>query len=99
LGHRPWLASEAEEDLIDGIYCSACGAKLEEAPTLLPDQRPPCPACGSLARRFEQVITDPIPLSDGGTATDALSVAKTDDSATIAHAQTPRWPSRRTMRP
>jgi hypothetical protein len=72
---------------MDGIYCNTCGAKLEEAPTLLPDQRPPCPACGSLARRFEQVITDQIALSDSGTATDTLSVTKTDGPATIAHAQ------------
>jgi len=41
---------------LDGIYCNTCGAKLDEAPTLLPDQRPPCPACGSLARRFEQTV-------------------------------------------
>lgn len=73
---------------MDGIYCNACGAKLDEAPTLLPDQRPPCPRCGSLARRFEQAITDQIGLSDGGTATNALSVTKTDGSATIAYAQT-----------
>jgi hypothetical protein len=77
---------------MDGIYCGGCGAKLKEAPTLLPDQRPPCPACGSLARRFEQDITDQITLSDGGTATDAVSVTKTDGPATIAHAQT-AWPS------
>jgi hypothetical protein len=44
-------------------------------------------ACGSLARRFEQLITDQIALSNGGTATDALSVTKTDGSATIAHAE------------
>jgi hypothetical protein len=42
---------------LDGIFCNNCGAKLDEAPTLLPDQRPPCPQCGSLARRFEQTIT------------------------------------------
>jgi hypothetical protein len=67
---------------MDGIYCNACGAKLDEAPTLLPHQRPPCPRCGSLARRFEQEVTDTVVLSDGGTASDALSVAKT-----IAHAE------------
>jgi hypothetical protein len=70
------------------IFCNGCGALLEEAPTLLPDQRPPCPRCGSLARRFEQEVTDQIPLFDSGTATDALSVTKTDGSATIAYAQT-----------
>jgi hypothetical protein len=72
---------------LDGIFCDDCGAKLDEAPTLLPDQRPPCPRCGSLARRFEQTITNTVVLSDGGTATDALNVAKADGPATIAHAQ------------
>jgi hypothetical protein len=60
---------------MDSIFCGDCGMGLDEAPTLLPDQRPPCPQCGSLARRFEQDITDRIALSDGGTAT-------------IVHAQT-----------
>jgi hypothetical protein len=73
---------------MDGIYCDDCGAGLDEAPTLIPDQRPPCPRCGSLARRFEQDIADLITISDGGTATDALSVTKTDGSDTIVHAQT-----------
>lgn len=41
---------------MDGIYCNNCGAKLDEAPTLLPEQRPPCPNCGSLARRFQQTV-------------------------------------------
>ena len=44
----------------DGIFCNDCGAELDEAPTLLPDQRPPCPRCGSLARWFEQDITEQI---------------------------------------
>jgi hypothetical protein len=39
-----------------GIFCNNCGAKLDEAPTLLPDQRPPCPRCGSLARRITQTV-------------------------------------------
>jgi hypothetical protein len=73
---------------MDGIYCNDCGTELDEAPTLLPDQRPPCPQCGSLGRRFEQDITDRIALSDGGTATDALSVTRTDGSTTNVHAQT-----------
>lgn len=72
---------------MDGIYCADCGAQQDEAPTLLPNRRPPCPRCGSLARRFEQDITDQIALSDSGTATDTLSVTKTDGAATIAHAQ------------
>jgi len=72
---------------MDGIYCADCGAKQDEAPTLLPNRRPPCPRCGSLARRFEKDIADQIALSDSGTATDTLSVTKTDGAATIAHAQ------------
>jgi len=71
---------------VDGIYCNNCGAELDESPTLLPDRRPPCPRCGSLARRFKQEISDTVVLSDSGTASDALRVAKTDGPATIAHA-------------
>jgi hypothetical protein len=28
---------------MDGIHCNDCGAELDEAPTLLPDQRQPAP--------------------------------------------------------
>jgi cytoskeletal protein RodZ len=72
---------------MSGIHCNNCGAELDEAPTLLPDRRPPCPRCGSLARRFEQEVTNTVALSDGGTATDALSVVEPNGSATIAHAE------------
>ena len=41
---------------MNGIFCNHCGARLDEAPTLLPDQRPPCPTCGSQSRRFEETI-------------------------------------------
>jgi hypothetical protein len=47
---------------MDGIFCNNCGAELDEAPTLLPEQRPPCPNCGSLARRFERTISDSITI-------------------------------------
>jgi hypothetical protein len=67
---------------MSGIHCNNCGAELDEAPTLLPDRRPPCPRCGSLARRIEREVTNMVALSDGGTASDTLSVAKT-----IAHAE------------
>jgi hypothetical protein len=53
---------------MDAIFCGGCGAKLEEAPTLLPDQWLPCPPCGSLARQFEQDVNDQIARSDRGTA-------------------------------
>jgi hypothetical protein len=41
---------------MDGIYCNECGVELDEASTLLPEQRSPCPSCGSLARRFEKTL-------------------------------------------
>jgi hypothetical protein len=59
---------------MDGIYCNACGAKLNEDPTLLPDQRPPCPHCDSLSRRFERTITSSLSMSDSGTGTDTIVV-------------------------
>ena len=64
---------------MDGIFCNNCGAELDEAPTLLPDQRQPCPNCGSLARRFDATasVTSSMVLSDGGTASDELVVVKT----------------------
>jgi hypothetical protein len=54
---------------LDGIFCNNCGATLDEAPTLLPDQRPPCPRCGSLARRFEQTLTGSITVARAQPAT------------------------------
>jgi hypothetical protein len=45
---------------LDGVFCNNCEAKLDEAPTLLPDQRPPCPQCSSLARRITRTITSNI---------------------------------------
>jgi hypothetical protein len=68
-----------EEDLIDGIHCNACGAELDEDPTLLPDQRPPCPRCDSLSRRFERTITSTVFLSDGGTGADTIVVTGTGE--------------------
>jgi hypothetical protein len=51
------------------IHCAACGAELVESSALLPDQRPPCPACGSNARRFS------VELTDTARASAALAVA------------------------
>jgi hypothetical protein len=31
---------------MDAIFCNNCGAELDEAPTLLPDRRPPCSRTG-----------------------------------------------------
>jgi hypothetical protein len=39
---------------MDRTHCANCGAELDEASTLLPDQRLPCPTCGSLTRRFDE---------------------------------------------
>jgi hypothetical protein len=70
---------------LDGIFCNNCGAKLDEAPTLLPDQRPPCPWCGSLARRFEQTITGSATIVRAQPA--ALTVTAHDATVSIqAHA-------------
>ena len=37
---------------IGPVQCGICGAELEESPHADPTTRKPCPACGSLARRF-----------------------------------------------
>jgi hypothetical protein len=55
---------------------------------LLPDQRPPCPRCGSVARRFDQEITNQITLSDSGTGTDTFTVTRTVGLDAVVHAQT-----------
>jgi DNA-directed RNA polymerase subunit RPC12/RpoP len=81
------MARRQEDHPMDDLYCNDCGAKVDETPALLPDQRVPCPRCGSLARRFEQTIASTVLLSDGGTAAEALSVTPTDGPATIAHAE------------
>jgi hypothetical protein len=73
---------------MDAVFCNGCGAKLEEPPTLLPDQRLPCPTCGSLARRFEQDVTDQITLSDSGTGTDTITVTRTVGFDAVVVAET-----------
>jgi hypothetical protein len=66
---------------LDGIFCNNCGAKLDEAPTLLPDQRPPCPRCGSLARRFEKTITGSATIARAQPAT--LTFTAHDATASV----------------
>jgi len=39
------------------VACGRCGVSLDEDASLLPEQRPPCPACGSIARSFYKAIT------------------------------------------
>jgi hypothetical protein len=54
---------------VDKIYCVACGAELDEDCALPPEQRPPCPVCGSFVRARSVV------LSDTARASDSLTVA------------------------
>jgi hypothetical protein len=35
------------------VRCGNCGRKLDESASLPPEQREPCPDCGSTSRRFE----------------------------------------------
>jgi hypothetical protein len=35
------------------VVCSQCGLNLEEHPDPSPDQREPCPSCGSVRRSFD----------------------------------------------
>jgi hypothetical protein len=37
--------------------CKTCRELLDESPSLLPEQRLPCPNCGSLARHFEGTVS------------------------------------------
>jgi hypothetical protein len=42
------------------VYCGNCGTRLDESPGQPPDQRSPCPNCGSTARRFDVTIEDQV---------------------------------------
>ena len=74
------------------IFCGSCGSKLDEAPTLVPDQCQPCSNCGSVARRFVQEFTGGIFVYDGETPSSEETVAVGRDltlSGNVqAHAQT-----------
>lgn len=35
------------------VYCGNCGRKLDEGRSVMPEDRTPCPDCGSVARRFD----------------------------------------------
>jgi hypothetical protein len=37
---------------ISNPYCASCGKELNELPNISPNQRKPCPACGSFNRKF-----------------------------------------------
>ncbi len=40
--------------------CGSCGRELNESPQLLPEQRPPCPRCGSITRNFAVEIHEKV---------------------------------------
>jgi hypothetical protein len=69
---------------MDAIYCNNCGAELDEAPTLLPDQRPPCPRCSSLARRFEKTLTGSVTIARAQPATLTVTAHDASLSAGVA---------------
>jgi hypothetical protein len=51
------------------VACGQCNAALDERSDLPPDQRPPCPYCGSMARAFSVTATGGIvPGVDRGQA-------------------------------
>jgi restriction system protein len=58
---------------MDSVQCSSCGALLDEARELHPDDRLPCPTCGSVARSFHVHISDTVK------ATDSFSVVTQGD--------------------
>jgi hypothetical protein len=79
---------------MDAIFCNGCGALLEEAPTLLPDQRPPCPRCGSLARRIMRTVKSnilgmpgvPLATVERTIGVDAVLQAQTAEAVQIVEA-------------
>lgn len=42
------------------VACEKCGTVLEESQSLPPEQREPCPNCGSTARHFHLTVTDKV---------------------------------------
>jgi hypothetical protein len=42
------------------VLCGSCGQQLEESPQLLPEQRTPCPTCGSTTRNFNVEIHETV---------------------------------------
>lgn len=50
------------------VACAQCNAALDERSDLPPDQRPPCPHCGSMARAFSLTASGGIFNAVGGSA-------------------------------
>lgn len=42
------------------VECGKCHQPLDESPNLSPSDRPPCPACGSLARQISVAVSDTV---------------------------------------
>jgi hypothetical protein len=53
----PGLMAEETEHV---VTCHDCGATLDEAPSTLPENRQPCPSCGSLARHVMVTVGDAV---------------------------------------
>lgn len=45
------------------VYCGDCDKPLHHLPSH-PDERPPCPECGSTARRFVESIEETVGVTD-----------------------------------
>jgi hypothetical protein len=56
--------------MTDTVTCGSCGITLSEPPNIGPEERSPCPACGSTRRKFHvHVFESLIPDSAVGTPT------------------------------
>lgn len=55
-------------NLTQATRCGNCRERLNENPSLLPEQRSPCPKCGSVSRHFEVGIFETL------TARDAIGI-------------------------
>lgn len=74
-------ADEFADDLVTNnvrVYC-ANGHELDEPSDLPPDERKPCPHCGSLGRRFEVTLSGGIRL--GGSLSGSAEVSHGDDAS------------------
>ena len=49
-----------DEEAEHVVTCQDCGATLEEAPSTLPENRQPCPSCGSVARHVMVTVHDTV---------------------------------------
>jgi phage FluMu protein Com len=53
-GYRAFMTAEPTNDQ---VRCNQCGHLLEERSDVLPEDRQPCPECGSLSRFFTRTLT------------------------------------------